>query len=86
MPTDKTILTILEYMNDNKSTKTTYQMFNYFKKNNLLKHLIYAFPFMLKGNVMAFETLLSKKVVEQAYIERPELIDKDIIEYMMKLD
>jgi len=86
MPTDKTILTILEYMNDNKSTKTTHQMFNYFKKNNLLKHLVYAFPFMLKGNVMAFETLLSKKVVEQAYFERPELIDKDIIEYMMKLD
>jgi hypothetical protein len=82
MPTTETILEILDFIRLNESTLTTHQLYAYFEKNNLLKQLVYAFPFMVKGHVLAFETLLSKAVVTQAYMERPENIDKDIIESM----
>lgn len=86
MPTHDKILHILDYITIHNSTKTTQQMFHYFEQNGLLKQLVYAFPYMLKGYVLAFETLLSKAVVHQAYIERPTLVDRDIIESMMQLD
>jgi hypothetical protein len=74
---------ILDFMEIHKSTKTTSQMFNYFQKNDLLDSLVYAFPFMVKGNVLAFEVLLSKDVCLKYGIDRPELFDKDIIEDML---
>lgn len=86
MPTHNKILTILDYITTHNSTKTTQQMFHYFEQNDLLKQLVYAFPYMLKGYVLAFETLLSKAVVKQAYIERPELVDRDVIESMLGND
>lgn len=85
MPTTETILSILDYIRLHESTQTTHQMYAHFQKNNQLHQLIYAFPFLVKGHVLAFETLLSKAVVKQAYLERPENIDADIIESMRKI-
>lgn len=82
MPTTDNILAICDFIRLNESTMTTHQMYAYFESNNQLKHLIYAFPLLVKGHVLAFETLLSKAVVKQAYLERPELFDRDIIEDM----
>ena len=74
---------ILDFMETHKSTKTTAQMFNYFQKNDLIDSIVYAFPSMIKGNVIAFEVLLSKEVCLKPGIDRPELFDKDIIEDML---
>ena len=82
MPTNEKISEILDFIKLNESIMTTHQLFNHFEKKDQLKVLVYAFPFMVKGHVLAFETLLSKEVVKQAYIERPENINKDIIESM----
>lgn len=85
MPTTETILSILDYISLHESTKTTHEMYAHFERNNQLKELVYAFPFLVKGRVLAFETLLSKAVVKQAYLDRPENIDADIIESMREL-
>jgi hypothetical protein len=78
------VLDILNYIRLHESTKTTHQLFRYFEVNDQIKHLIYAFPFMVKGHVLAFEMLISKTVVEQTSIDRPELLDADIIESMQR--
>lgn len=85
MPTNETISSILDYISAHESTHTTHQLYAHFERNNQLKQLVYAFPFLVKGHVLAFETLLSKAVVKQAYLERPENIDADIIESMLEL-
>ena len=85
MLTTETILSIIDYIKNHESTQTTHQMYAHFERNNQLKQLVYAFPFLIKGHVLAFETLLSKSIVKQAYIERPENIDADIIESMRDL-
>ena len=85
MPTNETILSILDYIRLHESTHTTHQMYAHFERNDQLKQLVYAFPFLVKGHVLAFETLLSKAVVKQAYLERPENIDADIIESIREL-
>jgi len=77
------VLQILEFMDEHKSTKTTQQMFRHFDKNDLLDSLVYAFPFMHTGNILAFESLMSKDVVFNRHTDRPELMDKDIIEDML---
>lgn len=74
---------ILDFMEQHKSTKTTHQMFYHFEQNDLIDSIVYAFPFMHKGNILAFETLLSKDVCIKYGIDRPELFDKDIIEDML---
>jgi hypothetical protein len=74
---------ILDFIERHKATKTTHQLFYHFEQNDLIDSLVYAFPLMLKGDVMAFETLLSKDIRIRYGIERPELFDKDIIEDML---
>ena len=78
MPTNDEILQVLDYVRLYESTKTTHQLFYYFEKNKLLKALIYAFPFLVKGHVLAFEMLLSKSIVKQVEIEQSELSDDDL--------
>ena len=88
MPTTKQqiivddVLAICDFIRLNESTLTTHQMYAHFETNKQLHNLVYAFPLLVKGHVLAFETLLSKAVVRQAHMERPELFDRDIIESM----
>jgi hypothetical protein len=67
MPTQDNITTVINYIKDNLSTKTTSQQYNYFLNNDLITSLIYSFPLIVenfgKGHVLAFESLLSKQVV-----------------------
>jgi hypothetical protein len=74
------VLYIIKYIEDHKSTKTTAQIFNHFKTLDITKELVYSFPYLTKGNVLSYETLLSKRYIESTMLERPEDIDKDICE------
>ena len=83
MPETEQIISILDYIRLHESTHTTHQMMNHFESNGLDKFLVFAFPFMVRGHVLAFETLLSKEILKRYELERPELPDRDIIEAMM---
>lgn len=76
----KNIIYIIKYIEDNKSIKTTAQVFNHFKALDITKELVYSFPYLSKGNVQSFETLLSKRYIESAILDRPENLHKDILE------
>jgi hypothetical protein len=77
MPTQDNITTVISYIKDNLSTKTTSQQYHYFLNNDLISSLIYSFPLIVKnfgkGHVMAFESLLSKQVV----LKTQELMAED---------
>jgi hypothetical protein len=69
MPTQEQITTVISHIKDNLSTKTTSQQYHYFLTNDLITALIYAFPLIIKnfgrGHVLAFESLLSKQVIQK---------------------
>lgn len=76
----KNIIYIIKYIEDNKSIKTTAQIFNHFKTLGITKELVYSFPYLSKGNIKSFETLLSRRYIESVILDRPENLDKDILE------
>lgn len=80
---ESNITYILSYMEKHKSTKTTAQIFNHFKSLDITKELVYAFPHMTKGNIQAFETLLSKRYIESVMLNRETDINKDILESLL---
>jgi hypothetical protein len=86
MPTQDNITTVINYIKDNLSTKTTSQQYHYFLNNDLITALIYAFPLIVKnfgrGHVIAFESLLSKQVV----LKTQELMaETEHLEFMMNI-
>lgn len=77
MPTNEQILQIIEHLRLTLSTQTTQQQYAFFLKNNLIEALVFTFPLIAKefgkGHVLAFETLISKAIVQKAIAEEYEL-------------
>lgn len=78
----KKILEVSSIMILNRSDMTTNQLFNEIEKKDLVDYLVYTFPLLPRGDVLAFEAIMSKEVIKQAQLNRPEMLDADILQEM----
>lgn len=86
MVSNQIISYIVKYIKDNRSTKGISQIYRSLEKQKLDKYIIYTFPFILKGEAIALEMLLSKTILQQNILDKDELIDKDIINMLLQID
>ncbi len=73
---------LAEIIDEEFKLHTTAEIVRAFREQDKLTLLIESLVYMSKGNRIAIIDALSGVYVAETYLERPELIDKDIIEDM----
>jgi len=72
---------IVAYLEYELNTRTMGEFMQMVRKDDLQKILELAMPYFAKGNQLALLDVIGKKAIPvREELERPEMVDKDIIE------